>query len=381
VAGQPAGGDERGRDALSPADWLFLVAGVAVAAATVLSAIVTVVVPRARRVRLTNAVFLFSRKLFELRANLFRHDYDRRDRSMALYAPVTLIALAFVWLALVLAGFTAIFYALSDDLSWSYAFEASGSSLMTLGFVAVEGVDLYVVAFAEAGLGLLLLALLITYLPTMYAAFSRREALVTRTSISAGTPPTAFALIERYHKIAGFDRLEQHIWIPWTAGFVDIEESHTSLGALALFRSPQPHRSWVTASGAVLDTAALLQSSVTGYDAPAAQLTMRAGFLALRAVADSFGLAHDPDPGPDDPIAIDRSEWEAVLDDLAAIGVPVSEDRDAAWRSFRGWRVNYDAVLLGLAEFTMAPYAPWSSDRSPVIPGRSQEIPRSGANA
>ena len=381
MARQPAGGDERGRNALSPADWLFLVAGVAVAAATVLSAIVTVVVPRARRVRLTNAVFLFSRKLFELRADLFRHDYDRRDRSMALYAPVTLVALAFVWLALVLAGFTAIFYALSDDLSWTYAFEASGSSLMTLGFVAVEGIDLYVVAFAEAGLGLLLLALLITYLPTMYAAFSRREALVTRTSISAGTPPTALALIERYHKIAGFDRLEQHIWIPWTAGFVDIEESHTSLGALALFRSPQPHRSWVTASGAVLDTAALLQSSVAGYDAPAAQLTMRAGFLALRAVADSFGLAHDPEPRPDDPIAIDRSEWEEVLDDLAAIGVPISEDRDAAWRDFRGWRVNYDAVLLGLAEFTMAPYAPWSSDRSPVLPGRTQEIPRSGANA
>ena len=352
---------------MSPADWIFLVLGIAVAALTVLSAIVTVVVPRPRRARLTNAVFLFSRKLFELRGDVLKHDYDKRDAAMALYAPITLIALAFVWLALVLAGFTAIFYALSDDLSWAYAFEASGSSLMTLGFVAVEGVDLYVVAFAEAGLGLLLLALLITYLPTMYAAFSRREALVARTSISAGTPPTAFGLIERYHRIAGFDRLEGHIWVPWTAGFIDIEESHTSLGALALFRSPQPHRSWVTASGAVLDTAALLQSSVVGYDAPAAQLTMRAGFLALRAVADSFGLPHDPAPQPGDPIAIDRSEWEDVLDELAAIGVPIAADRDQAWGDFAGWRVNYDAVLLGLAEFTMAPYAPWSSDRSPVL--------------
>src|SRR5207244_6004825 len=148
----------------------------------------------------------------------------------------------------------------------------------------------------------------ITYLPTMYAAFSRREALVTRTSISAGTPPTAFALIERYHMIAGFDRLEAHTWVPWTAGFVDIEESHTSLGALALFRSPQPHRSWVTASGAVLDTAAILQSSVTTYDSSAAQLTMRAGFLALRAVADYFNIPHDPEPSADDPISIDRAE-------------------------------------------------------------------------
>jgi hypothetical protein len=359
---------------LNPADVAILLLGIAVVAATVLSAIVTVVVPRARRVRLTGAVFLFSRALFEVRANIFKHGYDKRDKAMALYAPVTLIALAFVWLTFVLAGFTAIFHSLSrvhdagaNALSWSKAFEASGSSLMTLGFVAVKGVELYVVAFAEAGLGLLLLALLITYLPTMYAAFSRREALVTRTSISAGTPPTAFGLIERYHRIAGFDRLEAHIWVPWTAGFVDIEESHTSLGALALFRSPQPNRSWVTASGAVLDTAALLQSSVAGYDAPAAQLTMRAGFLALRAVADYFNLPHDPEPLPGDPIAIDRTEWEDVLDELAAIGVPIAADRDQAWADFRGWRVNYDAVLLGLAEFTMAPYAPWSSDRSPVL--------------
>lgn len=45
-----------------------------------------------------------------------------------------------------------------------------------------------------------------------------------------------------------------------------------------------------------------------------------------------------------------------MLDDLAAVGVPIEPDRDQAY--FTGRRVNYDAVLLGLAEFTMAPYAP-----------------------
>lgn len=352
---------------MTVADFAFLGVGALIVVLTVLSAIVTVVVPRGEPVRLTNAVFRASRKLFVLRSDVLRHDYERRDRSMSKFAPVTLVALAFVWLTAVLLGFTSIFYALADELSWSYAFEASGSSLMTLGFVAVDGVDLYVVAFAEAGLGLLLLALLITYLPTMYAAFSRREALVTRTSISAGTPPTSWALIARYHRIAAFDRLEQHMWAPWTAGFIDIEESHTSLSALALFRSPQPHRHWVTAAGAVLDAAALLESSVVGFDDSRAQLTMRAGFLSLRAVADHHRIRYDPDPSPGDPISITRPEWEAVLDDLAALGVPIEPDRDQAWRDFTGWRVNYDAVLLGLAEFTMAPYAPWTADRSPVL--------------
>lgn len=347
-------------------DILLAVIGGVVVAATVLSAIVTVVVPRGVPVRLTTAVFRLSRKLFELRSTIFRHTYEQRDKQMALYAPVTLVALAFVWLVCVLLAFAAIFHALIDS-TWAESFEASGSSLMTLGNAPVHGVGQYIAAFTEAGLGLLLLALLITYLPTMYSAFSRREALVTRTSISAGTPPTPWALIERYHRLAGFDRLEAQFWTPWTAGFVDIEESHTSLGALALFRSPQPHRSWVTASGCVLDTAALMQSSVEGFDSPSAQLTMRAGFLALGAIADYHGIAHPSDPHADDPISIAREEFEEVLDDLAAIGVPIVADRDEAWRDFQGWRVNYDAVLLGLADFTMAPFAPWSADRSPPL--------------
>jgi hypothetical protein len=347
-------------------DIVVAAAGALVVTLTVLSAIVTVVVPRGEPARLTRTVFRISRRLFELRSVVLRHGYEKLDRSMSRYAPITLVSLAFVWLVCVLAGYTAIFHGL-DDYSWIGAFEVSGSSLVTLGFVQVHGAGQYVASFSEAGLGLLLLALLITYLPTMYSAFSRREALVTRTSISAGTPPTAWALIERYHRIAGFDRLEAHVWIPWTAGFVDIEESHTSLGALALFRSPDPHRSWVTAAGTVLDTAAILQSSVRDYDSSAAQLTIRAGFLALRAVADYFQIPHEGDTPADGPISITRPEWDEVLDHLASIGVPLVEDRDEAWRHFSGWRVNYDAVLLGLAQYTMAPYAPWTADRSPVL--------------
>jgi hypothetical protein len=49
---------------------------------------------------------------------------------------------------------------------------------------------------------------------------------------------------------------------------------------------------------------------------------------------------------------------------LSGEGVPLKADRDKAWVDFAGWRVNYDTVLVALAGLTMAPYAPWSSDRS-----------------
>ena len=58
-----------------------------------------------------------------------------------------------------------------------------------------------------------------------------------------------------------------------------------------------------------------------------------------------------------------QAEYDEAVDHMATTGVPVREDRAQAWRDFAGWRVNYDTALLALAELTLAPYAPWSSDR------------------
>lgn len=350
--------------------------GATVVALTVLSAVVTVVVPRGVPVRLTRLVFLTSRRLFELRARAVG-SYEDLDRLMALYAPLTLMALPAVWLTSVLLGYTAIFRALGSP-SWTRALEASGSSMTTLGFVPVSDIPQHLAAFSEAAIGLLLLALLITYLPAMYQAFARREALVTSATVAAGQPPTGWTMLQRYHALAGLDRLEQNVWVPWTAGFVDIEESHTSLAALAFFRSPRPERSWVTAAGAVLDAASLLQSSVRDAHSPPAQLCIRSGYLALGHIADFYGIEHDPDPAPGDPTSITRADFDAVYDELAEAGLPMVRDRDQAWLDFRGWRVNYDEVLLRLAQLTWAPYAPWSSDRSSVLGPGPPAADRSG---
>ncbi|HVE76170.1 MAG TPA: hypothetical protein VND22_05335, partial [Actinomycetota bacterium] len=47
----------------------------------------------------------------------------------------------------------------------------------------------------------------------------------------------------------------------------------------------------------------------------------------------------------------------------AEYNLPLRKDREQAWLDFWGWRVNYDEVLLGLARLTMAPPAPWSTDK------------------
>ncbi len=344
---------------------LVVVGGVAVVASVVLSAIRTVIVPRSQRTAIGAFVFRTWRRVFALVASE-RRGYEVRDRVMALYAPVALVSLVVAWLALVLAGYAAIFWALGyGGGSAAEALWVSGSSLLTLGTAELDTTGTRVVAFTEAVLGLGLVALMISFLPAMYAAFSRREQLVALLEVRAGSPPSAPNWLVRFHRIGWTADLGEE-WARWETWFVDIDETHTTYPALVWFRSPQPERSWVVAAGTVLDAAALWLAAVDHPPDPRAGLCIRAGYVALRRIADFFGIAYDPDPRPDHPISIARAEFDAAVDHMAEAGIPIRDDRDRAWRDFVGWRVNYDTVLLRLAELTLAPYAPWSSDRSAI---------------
>jgi hypothetical protein len=325
------------------------------------SAIRILVLPRNVSDKIGRFVFVGMRRLFNLRTRNAR-SYEERDSIMAMYAPVSLLLLPVVWLVIVLLGYMAIYWSIGAG-SFGAVFRVSGSSLFTLGFATVDDAVTTLLVFTEAAIGLVLVALLIAYLPTIYGAFQRREAAVTMLEIRAGNPPSAATLIERYHRLGRLEQLNE-LWASWEAWFVDIEETHTSLGALAFFRSPQGHRSWITAAGAVLDAAALCGSTVEMKRDPQQDLCIRAGYLALRYIADYFRIPHDPKPEPTDPISVARGEFDAVYDQLLAAGVPLKPDREKCWRHFAGWRVNYDTVLVSLCGFLMAPEAPWSSDRS-----------------
>jgi hypothetical protein len=340
---------------------IAFVAGALVVILTVGAAVRTVILPRGIPSKLARVVFVNVRRAFRLRLGRSA-TYEKRDRVMAAYGPVSLLALLVTWVALVLVGFTAMYWGLNGG-SIREAFILSGSSILTLGFAVPGDVATDVLVFLEAGLGLVLLALLITYLPSIYGAFSRREAAVTALEIRAGSPPSAGEMVERYWVLERIDRLTD-VWSRWEDWFVEVEETHTSFPAVVFFRSPQPDHSWVTAAGAVLDAAALMVSSVAVPRDVQAEFCIRAGYLALRRVADFFGIPYDPNPNRGDPIAVGRDEFDEVYDRLVEVGVPMKPDRDLAWLDFAGWRVNYDTVLITLASLTEAPYAPWSSDRS-----------------
>src|SRR6266511_5538749 len=353
--------------------FIVFIAGFAIVAGTFLSAVRTFVLPRSAPDRLTRTIFLLVRRLFNLVLKRTA-SYEDRDRVMALYAPLALLSMPPVWLICVLIGYMAMFWAIGVA-TLRAAFRISGSSLLTLGFAPLETLGETILAYSEATLGLIMVALLIAYLPTMYSAFQKRETAVTLLEVRAGSPPSAVEMFLRFQRLKRMEKLSE-LWISWEIWFAEIEESHTSLPALAFFRSPQPDHSWITAAGAVLDAASLAASTLDIPHDVQEDLCIRAGYLALRRIADFFSLPYDPSPSPGGPISVTRAEFDAACDELAAAGVPLKPDREQAWRDFVGWRVNYDRVLLILAALVMAPPAPWSSDRAPKTMRPSLILPK-----
>lgn len=337
------------------------IVGIFIVANTLIAAIKAFVMPRAAHVWLMQFAFEFTGFFFRQRTRR-AGSYNDRDNIMALYAPLTLFLVPILMLMLVMLGYMLIYWSLGGQTLHS-AFQLSGSSLLTLGNAKVVGVVFEVIEFSEAMLGLILVALVIGYLPTMYSAFTRREAAVALLEVRAGSPPTPWELILRSHRNNELGQLRE-LWSEWQVWFAETEESHTSLPPLIYFRSPRPELSWITAAGAVLDTASLVLSTVDIPYEPRAPFCIRSGFLALRQIATFMDIPFNSNPNRDDPISISRDEYDAVCRQLAEAGVLLKADLDRAWDDFAGWRVNYDTVLIAIAARTLAPYCPWSSDRS-----------------
>jgi hypothetical protein len=338
--------------------------GLSLVVGTIGSAVRSTILPRSANSGLARFVSQVTRVLFRLRAGR-APSYERRDRIMALLGPIYLLNLLGSWLVLTLTGFTLIYLA-TGTATVTAAIELSGSSAFTLGTAIPRGLPTGLLTYLEAGIGLLLLTLLITYLPSIYGAFSRRENGVNLLRARAGDPPSSTTLLIRYYRIDGGQVRLGELWQTWERWFSDVEETHTTFAVLPYFRSPQPEQSWITAAGVLLDTASMWVAVVEHDIDPDAQLCIRTGFLTLRRVGTSLGIESNDDPQPDDPISVSRDEWDDAVRLLEEEGLPLRADRDQAWKAWRGWRVNYDTILLETARAVEAPVALWVSDRSPV---------------
>ena len=93
---------------------------------------------------------------------------------------------------------------------------------------------------------------MISYLPTLYGAFSQRELNISLLDARAGSPPTAAELLRRHAQFSDNEVLTPYLrdWEIWAA---QLMESHLSYPVLCYFRSQHDNQSWLAAFTAVLD--------------------------------------------------------------------------------------------------------------------------------
>jgi len=275
----------------------------------------TIILPRrvTRRFRLTRLVVLNAWRFWVALAGRIR-SRARREAYLSFFGPLAAIMLLAVWAVVLIFGFGLLHWALGSHLAapegragFGTDVYMSGTTFFTLGLgdVVPRSNTARVVTVLEAGLGFGFLALVISYLPTLYQAFSSREVIISMLDARAGSPPAAGELIRRLghgETAMAVEFFEQ--WEQWAA---EVLESHISYPALAYFRSQHDNQSWLAAMTTVLDACALTMSIVDCDTQRPASLTFAMARHAVVDLSQIFNAAPEP-PAPDrlPPEALER---------------------------------------------------------------------------
>ena len=339
---------------------LALAGGILLNAVTALSVFTTLVVPRVSSARLLRVISSLYGRGAAGALRLLR-GYDAKDRVLALVGPLGIVTLFVAWLALFVVGFGLITW-WADGGTLGNAFAVASSSIVTLGVLTSHRRGAEVVEFVTAAIGFLVIALEIAYLPTIYAAYSAREAEVTLLATRAGVPAWGPELLSRAYRFGLMSEIGDvyRAWERWSAA---VAESHTNYPTLMWLRSPEPWRSWLTALTATMDAAALHDALMPASAPLEARLCLQVGTNCLRSLAGALHISFDPDPLPTTPIRLTYDEFSEGVERLESAGLPFERDAAEAWRHFIGWRVNYEQIVDALTAVLVPPPAPWFADR------------------
>src|SRR5271165_5146060 len=289
--------------------------------------------------------------------------YRRRDRLLATQPAAILLTQLAAWLGISFVGFALLLWPFATR-GIASAFTDAGSSLFTLGFAEPVGAVPAVIVFLASATGLIIITLQIAYLPTLYAAFNRRETEVALLNARAGVPSWGPELLARTHYGLGsgtstIDTMPA-LYAQWERWAADVAESHTTYLPLVRFRSPQPYSSWVTALLAVLDSAALFLS-LSPKSAPVvpARLCLRGGFQCFTRIARAMGIDVPTEPDPDAGITLTYEEFLDAVARMKKVDFPIERDPADAWPDFVGWRLLYERAAYAVAFAVDAVPAKW----------------------
>jgi Ion channel len=335
----------------------------------------SVVVPRSVGGRLRPSVQISRQgwKLWRARA-LQIADMERREDTLAMFAPTFLVTLVAYWVASEIIGLGLVFWALRGwihpEPTLGAAIYFAGASLLTIGYgdyAPVHWVTRTLSLFsAAAGLGTF--AITTTFWFQTFGAFQRREAFIVTIAERVGAPPSGLEFLVRHIKLGMTDDIgtilrESQRWI------AEVMETHLAYPVLTYFRSSHDDESWVGTIGALLDASTLLLTTVDLDHRGQAEITFRAGTHLVR---DFTGFFHLPSG---DAAMVEYEEFAAAYRALRELGVKL-HPLDDAWPAFNAKRSSYAEPLDAMARWWRIPPARWVGDRSRVRVHVNVGVPR-----
>jgi len=312
----------------------------------------TMILPRSvtRRLRLTRVYFTLTWRQWRAIAQRIRTE-RRRERFLAVFGPLSLLALVTLWAIGLVFAFGGLHWAAGSrlqPLGTTGAFMddlyMSGTTLFTLGLGDLQPASqaARLITVVEAGTGFAFLAIVIAYFPVLYQSFSRREARLTLLDAWAGSPPAAIEVLRR---LAAADALEalQPFLKDWEYWCSDLLESHISYPVVAFFRSQHQRQSWVSALAAILDLSALVEDGIDGIPTWQAHATFA---IARHAAVDlAQVLRTSPSAATTRPVG---SNYNELLQELSQIGLKLTRSSNAE-QHLLTLRRSYEPYVSALA--------------------------------
>jgi Ion channel len=285
-----------------------------------------------------------------------------REAHLSYYGPLSLLMLFATWAFLLLLAFSMLHWAAGSAMnapgetpSFRTDLYYSGTTFFTVGLgdVTPRTSLARAITVAEGGTGFGFLAIVISYLPTLYGAFSQRELNISLLDARAGSPPTAAELLRRHAQFADNQVLTEYLrdWEIWSA---QLMESHLSYPVLCYFRSQHDNQSWLAAFTAVLDVSALLVAYGEGTAKWQSQLTFA---MARHAIVDLAEVLRVPASRP----ARDRLPPEHAVEvrNLLVECRASSRCTEMGDRKLIELREMYEPYLYGLSSRLRMPLPPW----------------------